>query len=38
MIPLAERHPVPSAAAALDRFPLTTVHRSATDTPVTETH
>jgi CRISPR system Cascade subunit CasB len=36
--PLAERHPVPSAAAALDRLPLATVHRSATDTPVTESH
>jgi CDP-glycerol glycerophosphotransferase (TagB/SpsB family) len=38
VIPLEERHPVPSAAAALDRFPLATVHRSAPDTPVTETH
>ncbi|MEV7737153.1 bifunctional glycosyltransferase family 2 protein/CDP-glycerol:glycerophosphate glycerophosphotransferase [Streptomyces sp. NPDC088921] len=38
VIPLAERHPVPSAAAALARLPLATVHRSATDTPVTETH
>ncbi|WP_069766593.1 bifunctional glycosyltransferase family 2 protein/CDP-glycerol:glycerophosphate glycerophosphotransferase [Streptomyces sp. LUP47B] len=38
VIPLAERHPVPSAAAALDRLPLATVHRSAMDTPVTESH
>ncbi|MFE2218306.1 CDP-glycerol glycerophosphotransferase family protein [Streptomyces canus] len=38
VIPLAERHPVPSAAAALDRFPLATVPLPATGTPVTETH
>lgn len=38
VIPLAERHPVPSAAAALGRFPLATVSLPATDTPVTETH
>jgi CRISPR system Cascade subunit CasB len=37
VIPLAERHPVPSAAAALDRSPLATVLRPATDAPVTET-
>ncbi|MDI5911757.1 CDP-glycerol glycerophosphotransferase family protein [Streptomyces sp. 12257] len=38
VIPLAERHPVPSAAAALDRFPLATVPLPATATPVTEPH
>ncbi|MDH6569963.1 CDP-glycerol glycerophosphotransferase (TagB/SpsB family) [Streptomyces sp. SAI-117] len=37
VVPLAERHPVPSAAAALDRPPLATVPRPATDTPVAET-
>ncbi|MFF7549157.1 CDP-glycerol glycerophosphotransferase family protein [Streptomyces canus] len=37
VIPLAERHPVPSAAAALDRFPPATVPLPTTDTPVTET-
>ncbi|MEV7069940.1 bifunctional glycosyltransferase family 2 protein/CDP-glycerol:glycerophosphate glycerophosphotransferase [Streptomyces sp. NPDC093990] len=37
VVPLAERHPVPSAAAALDRTPLATVPRPATDTPVAET-
>ncbi|MET8081736.1 bifunctional glycosyltransferase family 2 protein/CDP-glycerol:glycerophosphate glycerophosphotransferase [Streptomyces sp. NPDC005303] len=38
VIPLAERHPVPSAAAALDRPPLATVPRPAAETPLTETH
>ncbi|MET7735033.1 bifunctional glycosyltransferase family 2 protein/CDP-glycerol:glycerophosphate glycerophosphotransferase [Streptomyces sp. NPDC005402] len=38
VIPLAERHPVPSAAAALDRPPPATVLRPATKTPVAETH
>ncbi|WP_329442540.1 bifunctional glycosyltransferase family 2 protein/CDP-glycerol:glycerophosphate glycerophosphotransferase [Streptomyces canus] len=37
VIPLAERHPVPSAAAALDRFPLATVPLPTMATPVTET-
>ncbi|MET7692466.1 bifunctional glycosyltransferase family 2 protein/CDP-glycerol:glycerophosphate glycerophosphotransferase [Streptomyces sp. NPDC005483] len=37
VIPLAERHPVPSAVAALGRPPLATVPRPATETPVTET-
>ncbi|MFI0542023.1 CDP-glycerol glycerophosphotransferase family protein [Streptomyces sp. WSLK1-3] len=37
VVPLAERHPVPSAAAALDRHPLATVPRPAKDTPVIET-
>ncbi|WP_020121281.1 bifunctional glycosyltransferase/CDP-glycerol:glycerophosphate glycerophosphotransferase [Streptomyces canus] len=37
VVPLAERHPVPSAAAALDRSPLATVPRPATHSPVTET-
>ncbi|MFF4062375.1 CDP-glycerol glycerophosphotransferase family protein [Streptomyces sp. NPDC001668] len=37
VIPLADRHPVPSAAAALGRPPLATVERGATDTPVAET-
>ncbi|MFK4102642.1 CDP-glycerol glycerophosphotransferase family protein [Streptomyces sp. NPDC019531] len=36
-VPPAERHPVPSAAAALGRSPLPTVPRPATDTPITET-
>ncbi|CAM5572504.1 bifunctional glycosyltransferase/CDP-glycerol:glycerophosphate glycerophosphotransferase [Streptomyces canus] len=36
VIPLAERHPVPSAAA-LDRFPLATVPLPTMATPVTET-
>ncbi|MEU0029989.1 bifunctional glycosyltransferase family 2 protein/CDP-glycerol:glycerophosphate glycerophosphotransferase [Streptomyces sp. NPDC006335] len=37
VIPLAERRPVPSAAAALDRTPLASVPRPATDSPLTET-
>jgi CRISPR system Cascade subunit CasB len=37
VIPPADRHPVPSAAAALERPPLTSVPRPAADTPVTET-
>ncbi|MEU9174031.1 CDP-glycerol glycerophosphotransferase family protein [Streptomyces sp. NPDC048420] len=37
VVPLTERHPVPSAAAALDRPPLPTVPRPATNTPITET-
>ncbi|MDH6450599.1 MULTISPECIES: bifunctional glycosyltransferase family 2 protein/CDP-glycerol:glycerophosphate glycerophosphotransferase [unclassified Streptomyces] len=37
VIPPADRHPVPSAAAALERPPLTSVPRPATDTPVPET-
>jgi CRISPR system Cascade subunit CasB len=37
VIPLAERHPVPSAAAALDRVPLASVPRPATDSPLPET-
>ena len=36
VIPPAERHPVPSAAAAFERAPLTSVPRPATSTPVTE--
>jgi CRISPR system Cascade subunit CasB len=37
VVPLAERHPVPSAAAALDRIPLASVPRPATESPLTET-
>ncbi|MFF0017946.1 CDP-glycerol glycerophosphotransferase family protein [Streptomyces sp. NPDC005374] len=37
VIPPAERHPVPSAVAASDRAPLTSVPRPAADTTVTET-
>ncbi|WP_330266558.1 bifunctional glycosyltransferase family 2 protein/CDP-glycerol:glycerophosphate glycerophosphotransferase [Streptomyces griseorubiginosus] len=37
VIPPAERHPVPSAAAASDRSPLTTVPRPAAEPTVTET-
>ncbi|MEU0410375.1 bifunctional glycosyltransferase family 2 protein/CDP-glycerol:glycerophosphate glycerophosphotransferase [Streptomyces griseorubiginosus] len=37
VIPPAERHPVPSAAAASDRSPLTTVPRPAAEPAVTET-
>ncbi|MFJ9154208.1 CDP-glycerol glycerophosphotransferase family protein [Streptomyces sp. NPDC102270] len=37
VIPPAERHPVPSAAAALDRSPLATVPGPATDASVAET-
>lgn len=37
VIPLADRHPVPSAAAALDRPPLATVPGPATDASVAET-
>ncbi|MFC8432200.1 CDP-glycerol glycerophosphotransferase family protein [Streptomyces sp. NPDC057253] len=37
VIPPAERHPVPSAAAASERAPLTTVPRPAAEPTVTET-
>jgi CRISPR system Cascade subunit CasB len=37
VIPPAERHPVPSALAASERAPLTSVPRPAPNTTVTET-
>jgi CRISPR system Cascade subunit CasB len=36
VVPLAERHPVPSAAASLTRSPLTTVPQPTTSLPVTD--
>ncbi|MGW7378662.1 bifunctional glycosyltransferase/CDP-glycerol:glycerophosphate glycerophosphotransferase [Streptomyces sp. NPDC054794] len=37
-IPLAERHPVPSAASALTRPPLATLSQPSAPLPVTESH
>ncbi|MFD4561450.1 CDP-glycerol glycerophosphotransferase family protein [Streptomyces sp. NPDC058469] len=36
VVPLADRHPVPSAAASLTRSPLTTVPQPAASAPVTD--
>jgi hypothetical protein len=36
VVPLADRHPVPSAAASLTRSPLATVPQPATSLPVTD--